>query len=203
MNNGDTTSRLTARFSEALAYTADLHRHQRRKGGEIPYVGHLLSVAGLVIEGDGTETQVIAALLHDAVEDQGRDGETLREITTRFGADVARIVEECSDTDAIPKPPWRPRKEAYIRHLEAVSPETILVSLADKLDNSRAILRDLRKDGPSLWERFNTTDPQDHLWYYQALLKAYEERCDNWLVAEFRLVVAELAAEVSRPFECP
>ena len=196
MNNDDTTSRLTARFSEALAFTADLHRHQQRKGGEIPYVGHLLSVAGLVIEADGTETQVIAALLHDAVEDQGRDGETLREITTRFGADVARIVEECSDTDEIPKPPWRPRKEAYIRHLETVSPETILVSLADKLDNSRAILRDLRKDGPSLWDRFSTRDPQDHLWYYRALLAAYEERADSWLVAEFRLVVAEIAAEV-------
>ena len=199
MNNEDTTIRLTARFSEALAYTADLHRHQRRKGGEIPNVGQLLTVAGLVIEGDGTETQVIAALLHDAVEDQGRDGETLREISTRFGADVARIVEECSDTDEIPKPPWRPRKEAYIRHLETVSPETILVSLADKLDNARAILRDLRKDGPSLWNRFNTTDPQDHLWYYRALLAAYEERADSWLVAEFRLVVAEIAAEVSGP----
>ena len=107
MNNEDTTIRLTARFSEALAYTADLHRHQRRKGGEIPYVGHLLSVAGLVIEGDGTETQVIAALLHDAVEDQGRDGETLREIGTRFGADVARIVEiweSCRARTATPGP---------------------------------------------------------------------------------------------------
>jgi len=71
MKNDSTTTHLTVRFSEALAYTADLHRHQRRKGGEIPYVGHLLSVAGLVIEGGGTETQVIAALLHDAVEDQG------------------------------------------------------------------------------------------------------------------------------------
>lgn len=200
MSDDDTTSRLTARFSEALAYTAELHRHQRRKGGEIPYVGHLLSVAGLVIEGDGTETQVIAALLHDAVEDQGRGGETLREITSRFGTDVARIVEECSDTDVIPKPPWRPRKEAYIRHLETVSPEAILVSLADKLDNSRAILRDLRKDGPSLWDRFSTTDPQDHLWYYRALLAAYEERGDSWLVAEFRLVVAEIAAEVEGSF---
>ena len=85
------------------------------------------------------------------------------------------------------------------RHLETVSPETILVSLADKLDNARAILRDLRKDGPSLWNRFNTTDPQDHLWYYRALLAAYEERADSWLVTEFRLVVAEIAAEVSGP----
>ncbi len=72
--------------------------------------------------------------------------------------------------------------------------------LADKLDNSRAILRDLHKDGPALWERFSTTDPQDHLWYYQALLEGYEKRCDNWLVAEFRLVVAEIAVEVSGPF---
>jgi (p)ppGpp synthase/HD superfamily hydrolase len=136
----------------------------------VPYVGHLLSVAGLVIEADGTETEAIAALLHDAAEDQGGDA-TLDEIEKRFGRDVARIVDECSDTVVTPKPPWRQRKESYVAHLHEASDSTIRVSMADKLDNARAILRDLRRHGPQVWQRFNTDDPQEHLWYYRSLLE--------------------------------
>jgi (p)ppGpp synthase/HD superfamily hydrolase len=91
-----------------------------RKGGEIPYLGHLLSVAALVIEADGSETQAIAALLHDAAEDQGGEA-TLAEIEARFGQQVAKIVAECSDTFETPKPPWRERKERYIAHFDEAS----------------------------------------------------------------------------------
>ncbi len=185
------TPRLSTRFDEALAYASDLHRTQTRKGGDIPYVGHLLSVASLVIEGGGTETQAIAGLLHDAVEDQG-GAETLADIRQRFGDDVARIVEECSDTDQVPKPPWKNRKQAYIDHLGGASDETILVSLADKLDNARAILRDYREHGSALWQRFSEHDPREHLWYYRSLLKSYRTRNDTWLVAELERVLTTL-----------
>ena len=117
------------------------HHDQVRKGGEIPYIGHLLTVAGLVINDGGSEAQAIAALLHDAVEDQGGPP-TLEEIRSNFGGDVARIVDECSDTVDTPKPPWTERKRAYIAHLAQVSPDTLLVSVADKLDNARSMLRD-------------------------------------------------------------
>src|SRR5258708_4878310 len=160
-----TTSRLSERFDEALVYAAELHRTQTRKGGDIPYLGHLLSVASLVIEGGGTETQAIAGLLHDAVEDQG-GAPVLVEIREKFGDDVATIVAECSDTDEVPKPPWDARKQTYIDHLGDAGDDTILVSLADKLDNARAILRDYRTDGEQLWQRFSVKDPQKHLWYY-------------------------------------
>jgi (p)ppGpp synthase/HD superfamily hydrolase len=136
-----TSPRLTSKFVEAVQYAAEKHATQTRKASDIPYLGHLLSVAGLVIEADGTETQAIAALLHDAAEDQGGE-ETLAEIREKFGADVATIVDECSDTFETPKPPWRQRKERYIRHLPDASDDAILVSLADKLDNARAMLRD-------------------------------------------------------------
>ncbi len=187
--------RLTSRFTEALTYAAELHNTQVRKGGDIPYVGHLLSVSALVIEAGGTETQAIAALLHDAVEDQG-GADTLAEIESRFGEDVARIVHECSDTDEDPKPPWRARKESYIEHLATVSKETILVSLADKLDNARAILRDLRNEGPSLWERFTQNNPSDHLWYYTALVEKYASRSDNWMVGELKRTIALIEREI-------
>ncbi|SKT54940.1 metal dependent phosphohydrolase [Mycobacteroides abscessus subsp. massiliense] len=177
--------RLTAKFHEALKYAAEKHQRQTRKGGEIPYVGHLLSVAGLVIEAGGTEEQAIAALLHDAAEDQGGT-QTLHEIRERFGVDVERIVAECSDTFESPKPPWRERKASYIEHLHDASSDTILVSLADKVDNARAILRDFRQIGPELWERFSVTDPGDHLWYYRSLLDVYQRKSDSWLVDELQ-----------------
>jgi (p)ppGpp synthase/HD superfamily hydrolase len=181
--DGNTTPRLTEKFHEALTYAAEKHHRQTRKGGDIPYVGHLLSVAGLVIEAGGTETQAIAALLHDAAEDQGGE-ETLAEIRERFGADVDRIVAECSDTFEDPKPPWRERKTSYIEHLKDASNDVILVSLADKVDNARAILRDFRGSGSELWQRFSVKNPRDHLWYYGSLLDVYKEKTDSWLVGE-------------------
>ncbi len=189
--------RLSARFDEALAYAASLHRTQTRKGGDIPYVGHLLSVASLVIEGGGTETQAIAGLLHDAVEDQG-GAPVLAEIREKFGDDVATIVDECSDTNVVPKPPWRQRKQHYVDHLAEASEATLLVSLADKLDNARAILRDYRDHGSDLWQRFNVSDPQEHLWYYRSLLAVFKERNDTWLVAELERVFGELENLVSK-----
>ncbi|MGV0789849.1 HD domain-containing protein [Mycolicibacterium sp. XJ2] len=193
-----TSPRLGPKFQEALGFAAELHRTQTRKASQVPYVGHLLSVAGLVIEADGTETEAIAALLHDAAEDQGGDV-ALTEIEERFGPDVAAIVEECSDTIVTPKPPWRERKQAYIEHLNTASDSTIRVSMADKLDNARAILRDLRRFGPKVWQRFNTDDPHEHLWYYRSLLEVYRRRSDSWLVDELSRVVETLAEEIGPP----
>lgn len=190
-----TTPKLSERFDEALAYASQLHRTQERKGSGIPYVGHLLSVASLVIEGGGSEDQAIAGLLHDAVEDQG-GAPTLAEIRARFGDGVATIVEECSDTDQVPKPPWKARKQAYVDHLGYASKATLLVSLADKLDNARAILRDHRSDGPAVWERFSEQDPREHLWYYRSLLAVYQKHQDGWLVGELERVLDELEARV-------
>jgi (p)ppGpp synthase/HD superfamily hydrolase len=191
MTSQTTSPRLTSKFVEAVQYAAEKHGTQTRKASDVPYLGHLLSVAGLVIEADGTETQAIAALLHDAAEDQGGE-ETLAEIREKFGADVARIVDECSDTFETPKPPWRQRKESYIRHLADASDDAILVSLADKLDNARAMLRDFRAHGDELWQRFTVQDPQLHLWYYRSLLEVYAERFDNWMVDELGRVLDEL-----------
>lgn len=105
-------------------------------------------------------------MLHDAAEDQG-GRKTLDEIRARFGADVATIVDECSDTFEKKKPEWRKRKRDYIDHLGEASEPTILVSLADKLDNARAILRDFRIVGSDLWQRFTVKEPELHLWYHQ------------------------------------
>lgn len=197
MSSQTATPRLTPKFVEAMAYAAEKHATQTRKGSEVPYLGHLLSVAGYVIEADGTEPEAIAALLHDAAEDQGGQ-ETLDEIRRKFGDEVAHIVEECSDTVVTPKPPWRERKENYIDHLSEASDSALLVSVADKLHNAHAILRDFRALGDELWQRFSVKDPKDHLWYYRSLLEVYRERIHNWLVDELSGVIDELEYAVGQ-----
>ena len=197
MANQVASPRLTPKFIEALGYAARKHAMQTRKASEVPYLGHLLSVAGLVIEADGTETQAIAALLHDAAEDQGGE-RTLAEIDEKFGAGVASIVAECSDTFETPKPPWHARKERYIDHLRVASEDAVLVSLADKLDNARAILRDFRALENEVWQRFSVQDPQLHLWYYRSLLEVFGQRTHSWMVGELRDVIDTLEQAVNR-----
>ena len=122
---------LSHRFKDALDYATDLHATQVRKGSGVPYIGHLLAVASIVLDYGGTEDEAIAALLHDAVEDQGGDA-TRQEIIRRFGPEIAAIVDGCTDAETIPKPPWRKRKEDYIVHLAGEQWELVpqlLVSL--------------------------------------------------------------------------
>jgi (p)ppGpp synthase/HD superfamily hydrolase len=180
---------LSPRFREALDWAADLHRSQVRKGTDIPYVSHLLAVASLVLEHGGDEDAAIAALLHDAAEDQG-GAPMLREIRRRFGDEVAHMVEACTDAIESPKPPWRPRKEAYIAALPRKSDSARLVSAADKLHNARAILSDYRRHGEALWERF--TGKRETLWYYRALANEFSARGPAGLAAELERTVREL-----------
>jgi (p)ppGpp synthase/HD superfamily hydrolase len=149
-----------------------------------------MAVAAIVLEAGADQDLAIAALLHDAVEDQGGQP-TLETIRQQFGDRVAGIVAECSDTDIQPKPPWRARKEAYIAHMANVSEDAVLVSLADKLHNARAILADYRAVGDGVWKRFNA-GKDDVLWYYRELAKAFQTRTGNPLVAELGRVIAEL-----------
>jgi (p)ppGpp synthase/HD superfamily hydrolase len=181
---------LTDRFGRGLEMALELHGEQRRKGSETPYIAHLLGVTSIVIEEGGSEDQAIAALLHDAPEDAGGE-DTLERIRSEFGEAVARIVEDCTDTMEDPKPPWRRRKEAYLHHLDDATPEALLVSLADKLHNARAILLDYRELEESLWERFRGSR-DEVLWYYRSLVEAFNRLRPGRLADELERIVAEL-----------
>ena len=181
---------LTSRFIEALIYATQLHADQVRKGTQIPYIAHLLGVTTLVFEGGGDEDEAIAALLHDAVEDQG-GLDTLEEIRGIFGERVANIIDGCTDTYVIPKPPWRQRKEKYIDHLPDTTAEVRLVSLADKLHNARSILRDLRENGDIIWDKFNG-GKDGTLWYYTTLVEVFKETESNFLTEELECVVSQI-----------
>ena len=182
--------KLTRRFERALLFATRKHAGQSRKGTPIPYVSHVMSVAGLVLEAGGDEDLAIAALLHDVVEDCG-GAPMLREIRRRFGTRVAHVVDGCTDSDTVPKPPWRQRKESYLKHLRTADADVRLVSAADKLHNARTSLTDYRESGESVWGRFQGKR-DGTLWYYQALLVEFRRKKANRLVNELARVVNEL-----------
>jgi (p)ppGpp synthase/HD superfamily hydrolase len=167
-----------------------LHGRQVRKRTERPYIGHLLGVASIVIEYGGDEEMAIAALLHDAVEDQG-GRPRLREIRKKFGKRVAHIVDGCTDSYAEPKPPWMQRKRAYVERVACETEDVRLVSAADKLSNVRETLHDFRREGDVVFERF-AGKKEGTLWYYHALVKEFQKAGSNPLVEELDRVVTEL-----------
>ena len=181
--------KLGVRFLRAFQFAAEKHAGQTRKASSTPYIAHLMGVASLVLEFGGDEDMAVAALLHDVVEDCG-GAPMLKEVRRRFGSRVAKIVDGCTDSDIEPKPPWRGRKESYIRHLKSADADTRLVSAADKLNNVRSILADHREVGESVWRRF-TGGREGTLWYYRALLEEFLAK-PNRLIRELELAVGEL-----------
>ena len=188
------------RIIDAMAAAAQIHGTQRRKGTEIPYLSHLLGTCSIALEYGANEDEAIAALLHDAIED-GRPTAAARATVWSFGDEVGRIVEACTDADTQPKPPWRPRKEAYLASLEKKDHSVLLVSASDKLHNARSIVRDRRGVGEKVWDRFKV-QKSDTLWYYRSLVVAYRENSEHnpALVAELDRTVAEMeATAVAQP----
>ena len=185
-------AKLGPRFLRAFLFAAGKHKGQFRKASTIPYTAHLMGVASLVLEAGGDEDLAIAALLHDVVEDCG-GAPMLKEVRRRFGVRVAKIVDGCTDADTYPKPPWRERKEKYIRHLKTADADSRLVSAADKLNNVRSILSDYRAIGESVWSRFNG-GRKGTLWYYRTLLDIFLRHRRNRITIELELAVNELEA---------
>jgi GTP pyrophosphokinase len=181
---------LGPRFWRAFLFAAEKHSGQTRKASTIPYIAHLMGVASLVLEAGGDEDLAIAALLHDVVEDCGGTP-MLKELRRRFGKRVVHVVDGCTDSYTDPKPPWRERKETYIRHLKTADADTRLVSAADKLNNVRSILSDYRAIGESVWARF-TGGREGTVWYYRTLRDVFLEHPQNRITRDFELAVSEL-----------
>jgi (p)ppGpp synthase/HD superfamily hydrolase len=196
---------LGERFDEALKLASTLHREQTRKKTPIPYLAHLMAVAGIVMEAnayhefDNIEDIAIGALLHDAIEDQGHKI-NLDEIRRRFGDTVHQIVNDCSDAiieeEHQKKAPWRERKEAYLSKIRHKPHESILVACADKLHNARSIMFDYDRIGEAIWDRFNAKK-EDRLWYYESLYEAFADAWpENPLLSDLRAVIDRMRKAV-------
>jgi (p)ppGpp synthase/HD superfamily hydrolase len=195
----DERRKIGRRFTEALVLAAELHAGQRRKGHGPPYVAHLLGVTALAFDFGATEDEAIAALLHDAIEDAPKDlgaNGVRRLILEQFGTAVLDIVEDCTDSDAVPKEPWHERKHAYVAHVASVGASALLVSAADKLHNVRAIVRDYRLLGDALWARFSPdAGMTGTVGYYRGLVNAFRVR-ERDASPGFHRLLTELEAEV-------
>ena len=200
------TPKYGQRFIEALAYAADKHRPQVRKfkrgvepdyERDVPYVAHLLAVAAIVFEAGGNEDAAIAGLLHDVVEDQEVK---LEEIESRFGAEVTRIVDACSEhwNQDFAKPAWDVRKQEHLARLRTEDSTVLLVTSADKIHNGESILHDIAVHGSPVWDRFNT-DADKILWYYSEVSKVVIDVLghDSYAAKRLAKVVAGLAHEVA------
>jgi (p)ppGpp synthase/HD superfamily hydrolase len=184
------------RLGEALAFAAHLHRRQRRTKAspgeaDVPYVAHLLETAALVMLGGGTEEQVIAGLLHDALEYQHHDG-LEDEIADLFGDEVLRMVVACTDgtreervCESGADAAWQ-RKLRLLEKMGALDDATLLVVAADKTSNARALVDDLEAGRPGVTSMF-TLSWQQTLRYYAAVADLVEARLPTNLVS-LRLV---------------
>jgi (p)ppGpp synthase/HD superfamily hydrolase len=181
---------LTQRFHDALIFIAKKHGDQVTNNTVYPYISHLMGVTSLVMEYGGDEDEAIAALLHGFNETQ--DGpEALQEIEAQFGKNVAEIVRGCNDADNTADLAWRPRKEAYLKHLQTASPSIRLVAAADKLYNARNLVANYRAHGTAIYEKC-CGGRDGLLWYYKSLVRAFRSGKKEQIVEEFARVVADL-----------
>jgi (p)ppGpp synthase/HD superfamily hydrolase len=141
-----------------------------------------------VLSAGGNEVQAIGGLLHDAAEDQGGQS-TLDTIRQRFGTEVAQIVADCTDSWVEPKPAWRPRKESYLSILPRKPASSLLVFLADKVDNAEAILNDYRNIGEDIWTRF-TGRREGTIWYYRKLSEIFDAVLPSALARQLSVTVS-------------
>ncbi len=188
------------RFASAVEWAVELHCGQTRKGTGVPYVAHLIEVAALVLHDGGTESEAIAGLLHDAIEDAGVKPKKIRK---RYGRKVSKIVKACTEridgklpgSSKAPRDAstWRVRKQATIDHLAApdVPTPVLRVKAADALANARSIVADLRRNGPEVWQKFHA-GAIDQLWYYRSLTVILVARHPGALSDELRAAVTEM-----------
>jgi len=198
------TDTLSPRFYRALSLAFELHGRDRRKGSSVPVLAHLLSVCAIVQQDGGSEDEAIAALLHDSLEDKPElvDEQLLRK---RFGANVLHLVQVATDTPpgwkGGVKPPWRERKQAYIDRIATEPASSLRPTVADKIDNVRAILADLQRVGDELWKIFKA-GKADQLGYYSSCYRAYVKAgASPRLLAQLRSLLEELARVTRHPIE--
>ena len=176
---------------KAIEFAARAHSGQYRKGTQIPYIVHPLSVAKILIENGCPEHTVVAGILHDTVEDTPV---TLDEIKETFGLDIANLVEAASEPDKTDT--WENRKTHTIGMLKTLSEEATILVLADKLDNIRAIRQDYERHGEPIWRRFKRPRDQQK-WYYENLAEAFT---DSLTDERSRNLLGVFKAEVVRVF---
>lgn len=162
-------------YEEYLKFAIEAHSGAKRKGSNIPYITHPMEVSLIVMQMTDESEVIGASLLHDVVEDTEY---TLNDIKERFGDRVAELVSYESENKRPGLPAentWKIRKEEFLQHLTEAPIEVKMISLADKLSNMRAMLKDYEAMGENLWNKFNMKDPVEQEWYYRTVAEVTSE----------------------------
>jgi (p)ppGpp synthase/HD superfamily hydrolase len=174
----DTTAQ-EALTQKALAFACEIHQGHFHKGSDVPYLSHLLGVASLVMEFEGSPLEATAAVLHDTLERviklEQPVAPFLNQLEADFGPELVDIVKGCSDCHQAPRPKWKARKAFYLEGLMTASPSVLLVSLADKLHNAQTTFWDLKKQGETAWTLLKGKK-EGTLWYYGELSAEFHKR---------------------------
>lgn len=169
-------------YERALKFAMKAHNGQVRKGSSVPYIVHPIETSLIAMTLTEDPDVVIAALLHDVIEDTPLGA---KEIEEEFGSYVAELVKEESENkrkEQRPSDTWKLRKQEFIDSLDEKSREAKLIALSDKLSNMRATYQGYRKNGEAFWDRFNEKRKEMHAWYSRSVaekLKEFEDT-DAW-----------------------
>ena len=183
-------------LSRAIAFAADKHKLQVRKGTSVPYIVHPMETASIAATMSDDACVIAAAVLHDVLEDC--ENVTQDDIENTFGAHVADLVA-AETTVKDENTSWKEAKQQTIDRLVIADEEQLMVALADKLSNIRAIKRDYDVMGAKVFERFNVTDKKQHAWYYRSLRDAFEPLSRFAAYTEFSKLVDSVFGKIRKP----
>lgn len=166
---------LSKRLQNALNDTLILHEKQKRKGTVIPYASHPITLAMLLLEHDLEEDIIIAALLHDTIEDTILTEEALK---GKYGQSVYDLVIACTEKDQSQK--WEIRKQHTLDRFVSLDPKAKWIVLVDKLHNIYSMYHQYLVEGENLWQYFSRGKDKQ-TWYYKSLLTKFKtvEAFDN------------------------
>lgn len=173
-----------------MIFASEAHRGAVRKGTDIPYIVHPMEAGAIAASVTDDREVIAAAILHDVLEDTDT---TENEIVSEFGKEVLRLIKSDSEDkreDLPPEQTWKIRKQETIDYLKnKADRKEKIIALSDKLSNIRAIYRDYRKLGDSLWNRFNQKDKNEHGWYYKSFKETLSEFEGTAAYAEYCEIV--------------
>lgn len=184
-------------FNEAVAFATAAHAGQCRKLSGIPYILHPMEVSAIAATMSNSEDLLIAALLHDTVEDCGVEP---AEIKRRFGARVAALVQsetEDKHLGGTDEETWQQRKEDSLLMLANTrDPEVKMLWLADKLSNVRSFYREYRKVGNAVWQSCHQKDPAMQAWYYRTIASYLSDLAETAAYAEYTQLLEKLFVSI-------
>ncbi|MDO8569239.1 MAG: HD domain-containing protein [bacterium] len=194
----------TKKIKDAIKFsikTHEVYQKQKRKGKDIPYITHPLTVGLILARAGASEEVIIAGILHDTVEDSTPEKKVTREmIAERFGDKVGELVLSVTETNK--ELPWEERKTEALEHIKKFSQESVLIKSADVISNMSELLNDHEQEGESVWDRFNA--PKDKL--LQNTHRVISTLINQWpesLLASDLQAINDYLVEIESPNQYP